>query len=100
MRYLKALLVGFFLFAAFCAVVRAEDSKPAPTVEQLQIEIDALKSELAQLRISSSFEMRVCNAAVQAAREFVTKPAASTNTPRILPRTQQNGPAAKSGSQP
>ena len=62
-----------FLFFAFSCLLQSEDSKPPqvqPTVEQLQVRISELEAELLRVKTSSAFELRICNGAVQAARDF------------------------------
>jgi len=74
----------------------AEESKPAPTVERLQAELkvvsderDSLKAQLAHVQAMGAFELKMCNAAVQAAREFVTGPPKQASRPTQQQRTIQ-----------
>jgi hypothetical protein len=69
MRLLPLLLA----LAAF-AQTPAPPAPAPPTIESLQAENAQLKAELARLKLSFDFEMRVCSAAVQAGREFVLRP--------------------------
>ena len=99
MQPVRVFLLGFLLLVSLCPVLPAEESKSAPTIEQLQSQVDSLKAQLAELQTTSAFELRLCSGAVQAAREFITKPAATTNPQRMSPRSQQNGPTPKAGIQ-
>ena len=65
---------GFLsLFALFVVVPFAEQSKPDPTVVQLQAEVESLKSQLDQQKLMYEFDMKACNGAMNAAREFVIR---------------------------
>jgi len=74
--------------------------KPEPTIESLKAEVQNLKAELAKQRNNFVFEMGLCNAAVQSAREQFVRMLGSPVGADSNPEVRGNGPRQLPGSNP
>jgi hypothetical protein len=104
---MRSLGIGSLLLVSLCSVLLAEEPKTEPTIAQLQAEVESLKSQLAQLQMARAFDMKMCQASVQAAREFIMgtqqpqpgRPAVSTNRPQSSQGAQSSQSKPETGSQ-